>query len=179
MAELGPTPRLIHTHPYLLTLATDRDAVRRAIFNFVWHIGPAMNLIVSTRVEDQHLRFEVQGQWQYNDALNLAYQVKAAALRENVDHLLVDLRRVARSPFVQGKVLVCDRLRRALPPAMRVALLGPVEMIDIEGRQDPLQARVVLFASERSALLWLDGIHAAIKNPSVLRSEGQAAGKET
>lgn len=163
----------------MLTPATTRDIVRRGAAQIVWHIGPAMNLIVSTRAEDQHLRFEVQGQWQYNDALNLAYQVKAAALRESIDHLLLDMRRLARSPFVQGKFLICDRLRRALPPSMRVALLGPVEMIDVEGRQDPLQARVVLFASERSALLWLDGVHAAIKNPSVLRSEGQAAGKET
>jgi hypothetical protein len=142
-------------------------------------LGANMNLIVSTRVEEQHLRFEVQGQWQYNDALNLAYQVKAVALRESMDHLLVDLRRVTRSPMVEGKFLVCDRLRRALPPSVRVALLGPVEMLDLEARQDPLAAKVVLFASERSALLWLDGIHAAIKNPSVLRAEGQAAGKET
>src|SRR4051812_14752799 len=105
---------------------------------------PAMNLIVSTRVEDQHLRFEVQGQWHYNDALNLAYQVKAAAQREEMDHVLIDLRRVARSPKVHGKFLVCDRLRRALPPAMKVALLGPVEMMDLEPRQDPLLAKVVL-----------------------------------
>ncbi|MBC5764261.1 hypothetical protein [Ramlibacter albus] len=138
-----------------------------------------MNLIVSTRIEDRHLRFEVQGQWRYNDALNLAYQVKAAAMREDVDDVLIDLRRLTRSPHAHGKFLVCDRLRRALPPSMRVALLAPVEMVDLEARQDPLQAKVVLFASERAALMWLGGIHAAIKNPSVLRAEGQAAGKET
>jgi hypothetical protein len=138
-----------------------------------------MNLIVSTRVEDQHLRFEVQGQWHYNDALSLAYTVKATALRENMDHLLIDLRRVLASPQVEGKFLVCDRLRRALPPEMKVALIGPVELLDLEARQDPGQAKVVLFATERPALLWLDGVQAAIKNPSVLRAEGQAAGKET
>lgn len=138
-----------------------------------------MNLIVSTRVEDQHLRFDVQGQWQYNDALNLAYLVKAAAMREEMDQVLIDLTRMTRSPRAQGKFLVCDRLRRALPPSAKVALLASVEMVDLEPRQDPLQAKVVLFASERSALFWLDGIHAAIKNPSVLRAEGQAAGKET
>jgi hypothetical protein len=138
-----------------------------------------MNLIVSTRVEDQHLRFEVQGQWHYNDALNLAYQVKAASMREDMESVLIDLRRITRGPGSEGKFLVCDRLRRALPPSMKVALLGPVEVIDLEPRQDPLLAKVVLFASERSALFWLDGIHSAIKNPSVLRAEGQAAGKET
>jgi hypothetical protein len=138
-----------------------------------------MNLIVSTRVEDRHLRFEVQGQWQYNDALNLAYLVKSAALREEMDQVLLDLSRITRSPGADGKFLVCDRLRRALPPSMKVALLAPVEMVDLEARQDPLLAKVVLFASERSALFWLEGIHSAIKNPSVLRAEGQAAGKET
>ena len=138
-----------------------------------------MNLIVSTRIEDQHLRFDVQGQWQYNDALNLAYQVKAAAMREEVDHVLIDLTRVTRAPDAHGKFLVCDRMRRALPPSMKVALLGPVEMLDLQPRQDPLAAKVVLFASERSALFWLGGVHSAIKNPPVLRAEGQAAGKET
>jgi hypothetical protein len=138
-----------------------------------------MNLIVSTRVEDQHVRFEVQGHWQYNDALNLAYQIKAAALREEMSRVLIDLRRVRAADDVHGKFLLCDRLRRALPPDMKVALLGPVDMVDLEARQDPNQAKVVLFASERSALFWLDGIHAAIKNPSALRVEGQAAGKET
>jgi hypothetical protein len=105
--------------------------------------------------------------------------VKAVGLRENIDKVLVDLRRVAAAGGVQGKFLVMDRLRRALPPSMKVALLGPVDMIDLEARSDPTVATVVLFAQERSALLWLEGIHAAIKNPSVLRAEGQAARKET
>ena len=39
---------------------------------------PTMNLIVSTRTEAKHLRFEVTGRWQYGDALRLAYLVKAA-----------------------------------------------------------------------------------------------------
>ena len=137
-----------------------------------WQSGRTMNLIVTTRVEDRHIRFEVQGHWHYNDALNLAYLVKATALREGMDRVFMDLRGVTRSSDVLGKFYICDRLRRALPPSMKVALLGPVEMVDLEARHDPRTATVVLFASERSALLWLDGIHAAIKNPSVLRAEG-------
>ena len=131
-----------------------------------------VNLIISIRGEDGFLRFEVQGQWQYNDALNLAYQVKAAALKEDVQRVLIDLRRVEPSPEVDGKFLVCDRLRRALPPHMKVALLAPVDMVDLEARREGAAATVVLFATERSALLWLGGIHAAIKNPPVLRHEG-------
>ncbi|MGE4241424.1 hypothetical protein [Ramlibacter sp.] len=138
-----------------------------------------MNLIVTTRVEERHLRINAQGSWRYNDALNLAYQLKAAGLRENRDKVLLDLREVHAAQGVPGKFFVMDRLRRVLPPDMKVALLGPVEMVDLEARSDPTVATVVLFASERSALLWIDGIHAAIKNPSVLRAEGQAAGKET
>ena len=43
-----------------------------------------MNLIVSVRAEDQHLRFDVRGRWEYNDALTLAYQIKAAGARTGV-----------------------------------------------------------------------------------------------
>src|SRR5438132_6942299 len=102
-----------------------------------------MNLIVSTRVENQHLRFEVRGLWQFNDALSLAYQVKAAAQRAEMDRVLIDLRDVQPAPGVHGKFLVCDRLRRALPPTMMVALVSPLDGLDLEARQDPNQARVV------------------------------------
>ena len=138
-----------------------------------------MNLIISVRVEDDYLRVEARGQWQYNDALALAYHVKAAAARERMRHVLIDLRGVAPSPQVQGKFLVWDRLMRTLPDRFRIALLADPQLVDLHTRQLDDVATVVLFTSERSAVLWLEEIDAAIKNPSALRVEGQVAGKET
>jgi hypothetical protein len=138
-----------------------------------------MNLIVSVREEDQHLRFDVRGRWEYNDALTLAYQIKAAGLRTGLAEVLVDLREVAASTQVEGKFLVWDRMRRVLPPHYRVAMVAPVELVDLKERNVPGAATVVLFTSERPALAWLEGVHEPIKNPPVLRSEGQVAGKET
>jgi hypothetical protein len=139
-----------------------------------------MNLIVSLRAEEQHLRFVVRGRWEYNDALTLAYQVKAAALRTGLSHVLIDLREVMASPAVEGKFLVWDRLRRVLPASFKVALLAPVDLVDLRERTPAGSATVVLLQSERAALLWLEGIQEPIKNPSVVeRSEGQVAGKET
>lgn len=138
-----------------------------------------MNLIVSLRAEEQHLRFEVRGRWEYNDALTLAYQVKAAGLRTGLAHVLIDLREVIASPAVEGKFLVWDRLRRVLPPQFKVALLAPLDLVDLHERSPAGAASVVLFKSERPAVLWLEGFQEPIKNPSVLRAEGQVTGKET
>jgi hypothetical protein len=138
-----------------------------------------MNLIVSQRAEDQHLRFDVHGQWGYNDALTLAYQVKAAGVRTRLYRVLIDLRNVTSSPTVEGKFLVWDRLRRALPGHYKVALLAPLDLIDLHERDIQGAATVVLFTSERAALVWLEGGWEPRKNPSVLRAEGQVAGKET
>jgi hypothetical protein len=138
-----------------------------------------MNLIVSIRAEDDWLRFDAQGQWHYNDALALAYQVKAIAARERMSHVLIDLREVSAAPGVEGKFLVWDRLRRVLPDRFRVALVAPPGLVDLHTRQLDGVATVVLFTSERAAMHWLEGIDAAIKNPPVLRAEGQVAGKET
>jgi hypothetical protein len=139
-----------------------------------------MNLIVTQRSPNHHLRFDVRGRWEYNDALTLAYQVKAAGTRSGHSSVLIDLREVNASPVVEGKFLVWDRMRRVLPPDFRVAVLAPVELVDLQERQLPGAASVVLFASERAALMWLDGVQdEPRKNPPDLRSEGQAAGKET
>jgi len=140
-----------------------------------------MNLIVTLRSQEQYLRFQARGRWEYNDALTLAYQVKAAGLRTGQSHVLIDLREVHSSPLVEGKFLVWDRLRRVLPSDYKVAVLAPVELVDLQERQIPGAASVVLFANERAATLWLDGVtEAGRKNPpAVLRSEGQVAGKET
>lgn len=139
-----------------------------------------MNLIVSVRAEDQHLRFDVRGRWEYNDALTLAYQIKAAGARTGLRDVLVDLHEVIASPGVEGKFLLWDRVRRVLPADYRVALVASVGLVDLQERSIPGAAKVVLFTSERPALAWLEGAHELpIKNPPVLRSEGQVAGKET
>ena len=140
-----------------------------------------MNLIVSIRAEEQLLRVLVRGNWEYNDALTLVYQVKAACARTGHTHVLIDLREVAPSSPVEGKkFLVWDRLHRVLPENFKVALLAPVGLVDLQERNVAGTASVVLFTAERAALLWLGGIQDAIKNPPVvLRSEGQVAGKET
>lgn len=139
-----------------------------------------MSLIVSVRTEDSHLRFDVQGRWHYNDALNLAYQVKAAAARERLPRALIDLQSVQAAGGVEGKFLVFSRLRRALPSAFRVAVLASPDLVDLEPRHPSATASVVLFSSERAALLWLEaGPVLAIKNPPALHAEGQMTGKET
>lgn len=140
-----------------------------------------MNLIISQRSEGSFVRFLVRGSWAYNDALALAYKVKSAALRDGVNRALIDLREVRPSSAVEGKFLVWDRLRRALPAGFKIALLGPPALVDLQERNAAGTPSVVLFTSERAALLWLEGVpEGAIKNPPVAwRSEGQIAGKET
>jgi len=99
----------------------------------------------------------VEGRWRNGDALKLAYMVKAAVLQRRQDHVLIDLRRVATPPDAEGKFLICDRLRRALAPKMRVVLVAKPELVD----DDVLPANlshcpdIALFGAENEALSWL------------------------
>jgi hypothetical protein len=116
-----------------------------------------MNLVVASRHDDMHMRFDVEGRWRNGDALKLAYMVKAAVARLRLDHVLIDLRRVATPPEAQGKFLICDRLRRALTPGTRVVLVVTPDLVDtdvvLSGRaQCP---DIALFNAERDALDWL------------------------
>lgn len=116
-----------------------------------------MNLIVSTRIETRHIRFEVDGRWQYGDALKLAYLMKAAQGRAPVDRFLVDLRRVTSDPESDEKFLVCDRLMRVFEPPVRVALVGDSTLIDTDTAAlvSPEAPRIAVFVREREALAWL------------------------
>lgn len=116
-----------------------------------------MNLIVATRVDVQHLRLDVDGKWRYGDALNLAYLIKVSATRAGRDNLLVDLRRVFKLPDVQGRFLICDRLRRALAAPLRVALVSTAELIDQENADYIVGKGVSIagFPAEGRALRWL------------------------
>ena len=90
-----------------------------------------MNLVVASRHDGPHMRFDVEGRWRNGDALKLAYMVKAAVARLRQDHVLIDLSKVATPPDADGKFQICDRLRRALAPKTKV---GPAEKV---GRNDP------------------------------------------
>ena len=116
-----------------------------------------MNLIVSTRTETKHLRFEVDGRWQYGDALKLAYLIKAAQGRASIDRFLVDLRRVTSDPERDEKFLLCDRLNRVFQPPVRVALVSDSTLMDIDSAAivSPDSPRIAVFVREREALAWL------------------------
>jgi hypothetical protein len=116
-----------------------------------------MNLVVASRHDDLHMRFDVEGRWQNGDALKLAYMVKAAVQRLRQDHVLIDLRRVATPPEAEGKFLICDRLRRALAPKTRVVLVAAPELVDTEFVPAglPQCPDIALFGGERDALDWL------------------------
>ncbi|GAC1603492.1 MAG: hypothetical protein NVS3B2_08010 [Ramlibacter sp.] len=116
-----------------------------------------MNLIVSTRTESRHLRFEVDGRWTYGDALKLAYLLKAAQGRASLDRFLLDLRRVTSDPASDEKFLVCDRLRRLFQPPVRIALVCDATLIDSDtaAHVTPDTARIAVFVREREALAWL------------------------
>jgi hypothetical protein len=115
-----------------------------------------MNLVIASRHNGPLMRFDVEGRWRNGDALKLAYYVKAALARMRRDHVLIDLRRVATPPDAEGKFLICDRLRRALAPSMRVGVLAQPELVDgeallaIEPGPD-----VEVFGAERDAIDWL------------------------
>lgn len=116
-----------------------------------------MNLVVASRREDMHMRFDVEGRWRNGDALKLAYMVKATVARLRQDHVLIDLRRVATPPDAQGKFLICDRLRRALTPNTKVVLVATQDLVDTD-RVPAGQVYcpdIALFDAERDALDWL------------------------
>jgi len=116
-----------------------------------------MNLIVATRTESKHLRFEVDGRWQYGDALKLAYLIKAAQGRTSVDRFLVDLRRVTSEPGTDEKFMVCDRLLRVFESPVRVALVGDSTLIDSDTAVTVAAdaPSIAVFVREREALTWL------------------------
>jgi len=116
-----------------------------------------MNLVVASRPEGPHVRFDVEGRWRDGDALKLAYMVKASLTRLRQDHVLIDLRRVATPPDADGKFLICDRLRRALAPKIKVVLVAAPELVD-DGCVSLSMAQcpdIALFAAEPDALDWL------------------------
>ena len=116
-----------------------------------------MNLVVASRHDDFHMRFDVEGRWRNGDALKLAYMVKAAVARMRQDHVLIDLRRVATPPEAEGKFLICDRLRRALTHKTRVVLVATTELVDNDDVPYglPLCPDIALFDAEPDALHWL------------------------
>ncbi len=119
-----------------------------------------MNLIVATRVEQKHLRFNVEGKWRNDDALQLAYLIKAAALRAGKDRAVIDLRRVKAADGVQGPFEICDRLRRALGAGARVAVVAEQGLTDEANAAEGATPAVTIgaFFHEGLALQWL---HAA------------------
>jgi hypothetical protein len=115
-----------------------------------------MKLVVASRHEAPLVRFAVEGPWQNGDALKLAYFIKAAMARAREDHVLLDLRRVKTPPDADGKFLICDRLRRALYPNMRIGLVSDPELVETEHVPEDLQcADVAVFRAEPEALRWL------------------------
>ena len=86
----------------------------------------------------------------------LAYMVKAAVARMRNDQVLIDLRRVDTPPGADGKFLICDRLRRALAPTIRVGLVATPDLVDVAGLNDlPQCADIALFEAEPDAVRWL------------------------
>lgn len=115
-----------------------------------------MNLVVASRHNDRHVRFDVEGRWANGDALKLAYMVKAAVARMRSDQVLIDLRRVDTPPGADGKFLICDRLRRALAPTIRVGLVATADLVDEAGLNGlPQCADIALFEAEPDAVRWL------------------------
>jgi hypothetical protein len=115
-----------------------------------------MNLVVAARRESALMRFVVEGPWQSGDALKLAYFIKAGVSRVREPRVLVDLRRVRTPPNADGKFLICDRLRRAMYPHVRIGLVSPPELIEPEALPEDLNcADVAVFGAEQEALRWL------------------------
>ena len=133
-------------------------------YKWLWHSRPypnhaaeLMNLVVASRLDGVLMRFDVEGRWRNGDALKLAYMVKAAAARLRQDHVLIDLRRVDTPPEAEGKFLICDRLRRALAPKIKVVLVGAPELVDDQRPPASLGhcPDIALFGAERDAIDWL------------------------
>jgi hypothetical protein len=108
----------------------------------------------------------VEGRWSNGDALKLAYMVKAAVARMRHDQVLIDLRRVDTPPGADGKFLICDRLRRALAPTIRVGLVATPELVDEAGLHGlPQCADIALFEAEPDAVRWLGRQQARAASP--------------
>ncbi len=123
-----------------------------------------MSLIIATRHALNHLRFDVEGKWNYGDALNLAYAIKAATQRAKADRVLADLRRVRTPEGLAARFLICDRLRRAMTAPGRVALVCADGLIDDDAEPAGTQAgapgraagvQIARFNAEGPALQWL------------------------
>jgi hypothetical protein len=115
-----------------------------------------MNLIIAARHEAPLMRFVVEGPWRSGDALKLTYFIKAVLSRVREEHVLVDLRRVKTPPDADGKFLICDRLRRAMYPHVRIGLVSSPELVAPESLPDDLHcADVAVFPAEDEALKWL------------------------
>jgi len=116
-----------------------------------------MNLVVAAKNDGRLMRFEVEGPWRSGDALKLAYLIKAKLAHVRKDQVLVDLRGVKTPPDAQGKFLICDRLRRALTPNLRVGVLGGAELIDDDSAVGNLGdcPDIATFGAEGDALQWL------------------------
>ena len=117
-----------------------------------------MNLVVAARHESPLMRFVVEGPWEDGDALKLAYFIKAAISRVREERVLLDLRRVKTRPGKAGKFLICDRLRRALYPHVRIGLVTAPELIEPDPLPEDMHcADVAVFGAEQEALRWLKG----------------------
>lgn len=116
-----------------------------------------MNLTVASRKERDLMHFHVEGRWRNGDALKLAYFVKAAVSRVREDHVLIDLRQVSTPADADGKFLICDRLRRALSPSIRVGLVGTPDLVDSQAIPMGLPhcPDIALFGAETEAIRWL------------------------
>jgi hypothetical protein len=114
-----------------------------------------MNLVVASRHESPLLRFVVEGPWQTGDALKLAYFIKAAVARAREERVLVDLRRVKTPPGQENQFMICDRLRRAMYPRVRIGLVSPPELVEPLPPAEAHGAHVAVFSAENDALRWL------------------------
>jgi hypothetical protein len=114
-----------------------------------------MNLVVASRHESPLMRFVVEGPWESGDALKLAYFIKAAVARVREERVLVDLRRVKTPPGSSGKFLICDRLRRAMYPHVRIGLVSAPELVEPVPPAAQHGADVAVFSAENDALRWL------------------------
>jgi hypothetical protein len=135
---------------------TVRETAVASLLCFNFAPPQSMNLVVASRHNGRHVRFDVEGRWANGDALKLAYMVKAALARMRQDQVLIDLRRVATPPDADGKFLICDRLRRALAPTIRVGVVAAHDLVDAAVPGDSSQcADIALFAAEPDAVRWL------------------------
>lgn len=103
------------------------------------------------------MRFEVEGRWRSGDALKLAYFIKAAVTRTKENHVLLDLTRVKTPEGEAGRFLICDRLRRALAPKIRIGLVGAPDLVDAVSIPGGFVhcPDIAVFGAEHEARRWL------------------------